>query len=117
MSLLTHCHSYAEEPTDDPIHLCIQFLVACLCTVHGPIHIFTHAQAKQIGFANDEVEILVVDLRNAVRGSCSRRLSSKVLEKGSRHRRQKVDVCRGVKVPGKILGNQFEVRGRRFDKV
>lgn len=61
----THSHGYTEQSTNDTIDFRIDLLVASLRTVHGVIDILAHAQTKQVGFTNNEVQVLVVDLLNA----------------------------------------------------
>lgn len=61
---LTHSHGYTEQTTNDTINFRIDLLIASLRTVHGVIDILAHAQTEQVGFANNKVQVLVVDLLN-----------------------------------------------------
>lgn len=62
---LTHGHGYTEQTTNDTIDFRIDLLIASLRTVHGVINILAHAQTEQVGFADNEVQVLVVDLFDA----------------------------------------------------
>ena len=64
---LTHGHGYTEQPTNDTIDFRIDLLVASLRTVHGVIDILAHAQTEQVGLANNEVQVLIVNLLDAFR--------------------------------------------------
>lgn len=59
---LTHGHGHTEQATNDTVDFRIDLLVTSLRTVHGVINILAHAQTEQVGFADNEVQVLVVDL-------------------------------------------------------
>ena len=80
-------HNNTEEPTDDAIYHAVQLLIFCLCAVQGPVCVFLlHAQAEEVRLGDDEVEVLVVNLRNQLRRARNRCLSSKVFQQRSRNR-------------------------------
>lgn len=77
---LTHGHCYTEQSTDYPIHIVVDLLVAGLCTIHSPIRLFAHAQAEQVRFADNEVQVLIIDLTDAFRCTSLCCLRCKILQ-------------------------------------
>lgn len=70
--LHTHGNDDAEESAHYPVYNPIKLGVASFCAVENPVCVLLlHSQAKQIGFGNNEVEILVKQLRNVF--GCARR--------------------------------------------
>ena len=63
-----HCNSDTKQPANYSVHVAIYIVITCLRTVHRPVRIIAHAQAEEVRFADDEVQILVVYLTDALRG-------------------------------------------------
>lgn len=76
-----------------------------------------HPQTEQIWFGNGEVEILIVQLSNHLRGARSRCLRCEILEKDSREGREKVDVGGLIESLFQVGCDVLEVFGVRFDKI
>lgn len=64
---LTHCNAHTEQATDDLIDNSIQVLVAGLSTIDLVVCIVPKAQAEEIRFSNNKVEVLIKDLRDMLR--------------------------------------------------
>lgn len=62
----THGHSNAEQPAHNLVNICVKLLVASLCAVHGPVYILAHSEAEKIGLADDEIQVLIKHLGNAL---------------------------------------------------
>ena len=56
-----------------------------------------HTKTKEVRLRNDEVEILVVDLSDLLRGACCCCLCGKLFQRGPRDRGEEVEVGRAVK--------------------
>lgn len=76
-----------------------------------------HTKTKQIRLGNDEVEILVVDLSDLLRGACCCCLCGKLFQRWPRDRGEEVEVGRAVKPLLKVVRDGFQVRGSRLDQV
>jgi hypothetical protein len=63
----THSNAHAEQTTDNLIDDRIQVLVAGLPAVDLVVCIISKAQAEEIWFCDNKVEILVKDLRDVLR--------------------------------------------------
>lgn len=115
--LHTHCHRHTEKPTHDAIDILVNLFIARLCTVHRPVCPFPHPQAEQIRFADDEIQILVINLTDALRSARLCSLRCEVFEQGTGYRGKKIDVCWRVQAVLEILGDPFKVRCCRLDEV
>jgi hypothetical protein len=85
LTRLTHGDSYAEQTTHDAIDFCVNLVIAGLRAVHGVVDILAHTETEQVGLADDEVEVLIVDLLDAFRCSSGGDLGCKVFQDGSRY--------------------------------
>lgn len=94
------------------MYICFRFRAA-----ECPIRLFPHAQTKEIRLCNDEVEVLVVDLRYVLCGVCCGYLSSKIFEQRSRHGGDEVDVCRAIQTFGQVGAYELYVGQSRLNEV
>lgn len=85
--------------------------------VHCPISLSAHAKAEKVRFADDEVEILVIDLADALRRPSLRRLRREVFEDWPGYRGKKVDICGRVQAFLEVLRYTLEVGRCRVDEV
>lgn len=59
--MLTKCDNDAEETADNAVHSRVHDFVRDLGAIHGIISL-TNSQAKHVRFADNEIQVLVVDL-------------------------------------------------------
>lgn len=95
-----HGDTDAEQSADDSVNVHILHICFRFCAAKCPVGLLSHAQTEKVGFCNDEIEVLVVDLRYVLCGVCCCYLSSKVLEQRSRYGGDEVDVRRAVQASG-----------------
>jgi len=81
------------------------------------IRILPQSQTEEVWFRDDEIQVLVVYLRNVL---CSARgcyLRGKVFEQRPRYRGQEVHVGGRVEAARQVRGDEFDVGGSRFDEI
>ena len=61
----THGYCNAEQAAYYSVYIQIDIVVARLCTVHRPVCVVSHTQTEQVGFGDDEIEILIEHLADA----------------------------------------------------
>lgn len=76
-----------------------------------------HAEAKEVRLGDDEVEVLIVELRNVFGRARVRRVCREVFEEDPRYRGEKVDVRWGVESLLEVARDGFKVLGCRFGEV
>jgi hypothetical protein len=65
----THCDHNTEQSTNDSVYYVVQFLILRSSTIQSPVSVLlSHSQAKQVWLSNNEIKVLIVELRNALRG-------------------------------------------------
>lgn len=114
---LTHCDAHAEQAADHLIDNSIQILVAGLPTVNLVVRIIPQAQAEEIGLCDNEVEVLIEDLRNMLRRAGGGYLRGKVLEKRPGNGGEEVHIGWGVEPLGKIACDGLYISLVGLDKV
>jgi hypothetical protein len=72
---------------------------------------------EQVGFGDDEVQVLVIDLRQMLRRVCLHYLGTKVFEERARYAGEEVQICWAVEAAREIGRNGLEVLGRGLDKI
>lgn len=114
----THRYNNTEQPADNLVHHTVQFRIASLGAIQCPIcMLFLHAEAEEVWFGNNEVEILVVELRNMFGCARIRRLCREIFEKDPRYRGEEVDVRWGIEPLLEVVCDGGEVLGSRFGEV
>ena len=113
----THGHGDAEEAADDAIDRVINLIVGRLGAVHLPVRLLAHAEAEEVGFAHDEVEILIVHLTDALRRVGLRRLGGKLLQERPRDGGQEVDVGGRIAPDLQVPRDVFQIGGRGLDEI
>lgn len=74
-------------------------------------------QTEQVGFRDDEIEVLVVDLGDLFRSAVLCREGSKVLEQRAGNRGQEIDIGGLVEVPRQVFRDGSNVFLGGLDEV
>lgn len=113
----THRYCDAKQSADDAVDIVIDLFVARLSTVHRPVCLLAHTQAEQVGFADNEVQVLVEDLTDALGGVRLGRLRCEVFEQWPWNGREEVDVCRRIQAVLQVLSDALQVRRCRLNEI
>ena len=114
----THSNNDAEQAAHNPLYYIFQLLIRRLCAVKRPIGvILAHTQTEQIRLADNEVQVLIEDLRDVFRRSCFGCLGCEIFEQGAGYRGEEVDVCGGVEAAGQVGCDRLEVGGGGFHQI
>ena len=76
-----------------------------------------HVQVKQVWFGDDEVQVLVVDLRQMLRRVCLHYLGTKVFEERARYAGEEVQVRWAVEAAREVGRDGLEVLRRGLDEI
>ena len=76
-----------------------------------------HVQVEQVRFGDDEVQVLVVDLRQMLRRVCLDYLGTKVFEERARYAGEEVQVRWAVEAAREVGCDGLEVLRRGLDKI
>ena len=76
-----------------------------------------HVQVEQVRFGDDEVQVLVVDLRQMLRRVCLHYLGAKVFEERTRYAGEEVQVCWAVEAAREDGRDGLEVLRRGLDEI
>lgn len=76
-----------------------------------------HAEAEEVRLRDNEVEVLVVELRDVLGRARVRRLCREIFEEHPGYRGEEVDVRRRVESLLEVARDGFEVLGRGFGEV
>ena len=82
-----------------------------------PISIIPKAQAEKVRLRNNEVQILIEDLCDMLRCASGGYRAGEVFEQRARDGGQKVDISRGVKPTGQVVGDGFNIRSGGFNEI
>ena len=113
----THGDGDAEEADDDPVDELVELVVLRLRAVERPVRPLPETQVEEVRLGDDEVEVLVVELRDVLRRAGRRRLRRKILQQWSRDRVQEIDVGRRVQIPREVLRDELQVPAVGLDEV
>ena len=76
----THRDAHAKQATDDLINYRVQILIARLRAVDLPIGIIPQPQAEEVRLRNDEIQILIVNLRDMPRSASRSYLACEIFK-------------------------------------
>ena len=82
-----------------------------------PVRILAQTQTEQVGFGDNEIQVLIINLRDVLRRSRRGDLRGKIFQERAWHGGEEVDIGGGVEAAGQVFRNGLDIFGIGLDEI